>query len=94
MVAGQEVEIGGLEFEHHRRAGETGAAQPLGEPLALALLVGQALTRPIQALQVASERVGAGNLGLRLPSDRADEFGAVFRAFNRMVGRLRRARRP
>ncbi len=66
-----------------------GAALSLG----LALLVGRALTRPIHALQVASERVGAGNLGLRLPSERSDEFGSVFRAFNRMVGRLRRARR-
>ncbi len=61
--------------------------------LVLALLVGRTLTRPIQALQVASERVGAGNLGLRLPEGRADEFGAVFQAFNRMVGRVRRARR-
>lgn len=59
----------------------------------LALLVGRTLTRPIQALQVASERVGAGNLELRLPDGRTDEFGAVFRAFNRMVNRLRRARR-
>jgi len=61
--------------------------------LALAFLVGRALTRPIQALQIASERVGAGNLGLRLPEERNDEFGAVFRAFNRMVRRIRRARR-
>ncbi len=61
--------------------------------LVLALLVGRTLTRPIQALQVASERVGAGNLALRLPDERSDEFGAVFRAFNRMVNRLRRARR-
>ena len=66
-----------------------GAALSLG----LALLVGRALTRPIHALQVASERVGAGNLALKLPAERADEFGAVFRAFNRMVGRLRRTRR-
>lgn len=61
--------------------------------LALALLVARALTSPIHALQVASERVGAGNLAVSLPSARADEFGSVFRAFNRMVGRLRRARR-
>lgn len=61
--------------------------------LGLALLVGRTLTRPIQALQVASERVGAGNLALRLPAHRADEFGSVFQAFNRMVRRLRRARR-
>jgi signal transduction histidine kinase len=60
---------------------------------ALALMVGRTLTRPIQTLQVASERVGSGNLEVRLPQDRVDEFGSVFTAFNRMVRRLRRARR-
>jgi nitrogen fixation/metabolism regulation signal transduction histidine kinase len=59
----------------------------------LAVLVGRALARPIQALRVASERVGSGNLALRLPADRTDEFGTVFQAFNRMVRRLRKARR-
>ncbi len=61
--------------------------------LGLALLVGRALARPLLILQVASERVGGGNLRVRLPEERADEFGSVFVAFNRMVGRLRRARR-
>jgi PAS domain S-box-containing protein len=61
--------------------------------LALAMIAGRALTRPILALQIASESVGSGDLGLRLPAHRNDEFGAVFRAFNRMVGRVRRARR-
>lgn len=61
--------------------------------LVLAWMAGRALTSPIRALQVASEAVGAGNLQLQLPSTRADEFGAVFRAFNRMVSRVRRARR-
>ncbi len=60
---------------------------------ALAMLAGRALTRPIQALRTASERVGAGDLAQRLPVDRADEFAPVFQAFNRMVGRVRRARR-
>lgn len=64
-----------------------------GLSLVLAWMAGRALTSPIRALQAASEGVGAGDLQLRLPSARADEFGAVFRAFNRMVGRLRRARR-
>ena len=64
-----------------------------GLSLGLALLAGRALTRPIHALQIASERVGSGNLNLRLPEDRVDEFGSVFRAFNRMVGRVRSARR-
>ena len=57
------------------------------------MLAGRALTRPIAALQSASERVGSGDLGIRLPEHRADEFGAVFRAFNRMVERVRRTRR-
>lgn len=59
----------------------------------LALTVGRALARPIRTLQSASERVGRGDLEIRLPVDRADEFGSVFDAFNRMVRRLRRARR-
>ena len=61
--------------------------------LVLAWLAGRALTSPIRALQAASEGVGSGDLALRLPSSRVDEFGSVFRAFNRMVGRLRRVRR-
>lgn len=61
--------------------------------LGLALTVGRALARPIQTLQVASERVGRGNLAVHLPEDRLDEFGAVFTAFNRMVLRLGEARR-
>ena len=47
--------------------------------LGLALFVGRALTRPIQTLQVASERVGSGNLAVHLPEDRVDEFGSVCR---------------
>ncbi|MDE2764091.1 MAG: ATP-binding protein [Gemmatimonadota bacterium] len=61
--------------------------------LGLALFVGRALSRPIQTLQVASERVGSGNLAVHLPEDRVDEFGSVFTAFNRMVLRLDNARR-
>ena len=60
--------------------------------LILAWMAGRALTSPIRALQVASEGVGSGNLDLRLPNERKDEFGAVFRAFNRMVNRVRGAR--
>jgi two-component system nitrogen regulation sensor histidine kinase NtrY len=59
----------------------------------LAMLAGRWLTRPILALQIASERVGSGDLAPRLPEDRTDEFGPVFHAFNNMVERVRRARR-
>ena len=61
--------------------------------LVLALLVGRALTRPIETLRIASERVGSGNLAVHLPDDRVDEFGSVFAAFNRMVLRLGDTRR-
>jgi signal transduction histidine kinase/HAMP domain-containing protein len=64
-----------------------------GVSFVLALLVGRTLTRPMQILQAASERVGSGNLKIRLPGDRVDEFGSVFGAFNRMVLRIQRARR-
>ena len=64
-----------------------------GLSLGLAFLVGRTLTSPMRKLQVASERVGGGNLEVQLPGDRADEFGSVFTAFNRMVLRLHRARR-
>ncbi len=64
-----------------------------GLSVLLALLVGRTLARPIQTLQIASERVGSGNMGVHLPADRTDEFGAVFGAFNRMVDRLARTRR-
>lgn len=63
-----------------------------GLSLGLAFLVGRALSRPIQDLRQAAGRVGRGDLSLRLPPRRTDEFGAVFRDFNRMVARLRRAR--
>ncbi|CAN5800822.1 hypothetical protein BH23GEM3_BH23GEM3_02550 [soil metagenome] len=63
-----------------------------GLSVVLALLVGRALSRPIELLSRAAAAVGAGNLRLRLPEDRPDEFGGVYRSFNRMVRRLRRAR--
>ena len=64
-----------------------------GLSLVLAFLVARTLTSPIRTLQVGSERVGGGDLQIQLPSDRTDEFGSVFTAFNRMVLRLQRARR-
>jgi two-component system, NtrC family, nitrogen regulation sensor histidine kinase NtrY len=58
----------------------------------LALLVARALSRPIDALSEAASAVGSGDLGVRLPAGRPDEFGRVFRAFNRMVQGLRETR--
>ena len=89
------VELGATALGRQEVADILGFAVVLGAVLSLvlALLVGRTLSRPIETLQVASERVGAGNLEVRLPEDRRDEFGAVFAAFNRMVLRIRRARK-
>lgn len=60
--------------------------------LLLALLVGRALSRPIQRLREASERVGQGQFGPHPLPVAQDEFRTVFDAFNRMVERLDTAR--
>ncbi len=57
----------------------------------LSLGVGRALTRPIDAMSRASAAVGEGDLRVRLPARRKDEFGGLYRSFNRMVRRLRLA---
>jgi len=54
----------------------------------LALLVGRALSRPLDELSRAAITVGAGNLATRLPEFRPDEFGSVYHSFNQMVARL------
>ena len=61
--------------------------------LMLSVVVGRALTGPIGRLQRAAAQVGAGNLRVRMPEHTGDEFGQLFETFNRMVRRLRRARK-
>jgi signal transduction histidine kinase len=61
--------------------------------LMLSVIVGRALTGPIGRLQRAAAQVGAGNLRVRMPEHTGDEFGQLFETFNRMVRRLRRARK-
>jgi two-component system, NtrC family, nitrogen regulation sensor histidine kinase NtrY len=58
----------------------------------LSLLVGRALTRPLDELGRAVATVGTGDLRVRLPEGRGDEFGSVYAAFNNMVQRIHRAR--
>ncbi|HEX2092618.1 MAG TPA: ATP-binding protein, partial [Longimicrobiaceae bacterium] len=63
-----------------------------GLSVVLSLLVGRMLARPIDDLSRAAAAVGAGNLRVRLPERRGDEFGGLYRSFNQMVRRLRRTR--
>lgn len=58
----------------------------------LSLFVGRAFSRPIVRLSGAAAAVGAGDLGVRLPARRRDEFGGLFRSFNQMVRGLRHTR--
>ncbi|MDB4948009.1 MAG: putative two-component histidine kinase [Gemmatimonadetes bacterium] len=63
-----------------------------GLSVVLSLLVGRALSRPIEGLTRAAAAVGEGNLSVRLPGQRRDEFGGLYRSFNRMVRGLRHTR--
>ena len=58
----------------------------------LAWLSGRALSSPMEELRKASEVVGKGDLAVRLPGERNDQFGVVFTAFNQMVKNLADAR--
>jgi signal transduction histidine kinase len=60
--------------------------------LVLSVLVGRTLAEPIGDLRRAAGAVGRGHFRVRLPEQRADEFGDLFASFNRMARRLRRAR--
>ncbi|HEX6639964.1 MAG TPA: HAMP domain-containing sensor histidine kinase, partial [Thermoanaerobaculia bacterium] len=60
--------------------------------LALSVAVGRALAGPIARLRHAAGAVGGGNLRVRLPERRPDEFGQLYQSFNRMIERLRQAR--
>ncbi|MBI4349284.1 MAG: HAMP domain-containing histidine kinase [Elusimicrobia bacterium] len=59
---------------------------------AVALLASAALSasllRPLGRLAEAARRVGAGELGHRLPASSADELGVLSREFNKMTSRL------
>jgi serine phosphatase RsbU (regulator of sigma subunit) len=54
----------------------------------LAALQGVQLSRPIKALTVQAERIGAGDLGIRVPEDRRDELGVLAHTFNVMADHI------
>lgn len=60
----------------------------LATVLLLTYLLARHLTRPLRGLQLVAERLGAGELRARAAEDRADEFGSLARAFNRMAQRM------
>ncbi|MCK0471716.1 sensor histidine kinase [Halalkalibacter sp. APA_J-10(15)] len=50
------------------------------------------ITRPLFTLQNYMKYAEEGNLSLRVPLEREDEFGMLMRAFNRMIERLEQLR--
>ncbi len=68
----------------------------LGITIALAIAVGTFLARGVAArlgeLALATRRVGAGNLSIRVGEGGNDEITALARAFNRMLGEVETSR--
>jgi two-component system nitrogen regulation sensor histidine kinase NtrY len=59
----------------------------------MGLYLAKRITRPVQALAVAANEIGAGHLDHRVETDSNDEFGSLIDAFNRMAGDLAASRR-
>jgi adenylate cyclase len=61
--------------------------------LVTAWLLGRLVTEPVEELRRATRAVAAGDLSVRIPDLRADEFGQLIDGFNAMVAGLREKRR-
>jgi adenylate cyclase len=57
--------------------------------LCSAILITRLVAKPVDELRAAFHRVGDGDLNVRIPLQRADEFGALVGDFNQMVVELR-----
>jgi adenylate cyclase len=64
------------------------AAVALTVAFAFTVLLADSVVSPIHRLERATVRVGAGDLGTRVPMSAADETGTLTRAFNRMTAGL------
>jgi signal transduction histidine kinase/ActR/RegA family two-component response regulator len=69
------------------------AAASLAAALALSVLFARGLVSPVQRLKDAAERIGRGDLGVRVPLEREDELGELSAALNEMAQHLQEQRR-
>jgi nitrogen fixation/metabolism regulation signal transduction histidine kinase len=60
--------------------------------MALGVVLSRRVTRRVADVADATQRVGAGDLTVEVPSDARDEVGELTRAFNTMVRQLRESR--
>ncbi len=61
--------------------------------LCSAIMITRLVAKPVDELRAAFHRVGEGELNMRLPLRRADEFGALVGDFNQMIAELREKQR-
>jgi signal transduction histidine kinase len=73
------------------RAVLIGSAVSLAAAIALALLLAQAITRPMARLAAGARELGAGRLDYRLDEGSNDEIGVVAAEFNHMANQLQEA---
>lgn len=59
---------------------------------AIGALVWHLVHEPVRALREATQRVGAGELGVQIPVDSRDELGELAESFNEMSRQLRKAK--
>lgn len=64
----------------------SGATLALGT--ALALVLARSLTRPVQAMERATQSIARGDFSVRVPIDSADEIGRLGQAVNQMSAQL------
>lgn len=57
--------------------------------LGVSFFMSRYLTKPVEELTDAMQKVGEGNLDVRLANDRHDEFGEMAENFNSMAGELK-----
>lgn len=54
----------------------------------LAILVSRSISKPVHSLTLAMGQVEEGDLSVRIPLERHDEIGLLFKRFNIMTGRI------
>jgi two-component system sensor histidine kinase CpxA len=92
LVAGRRASNGGTLLLVNAVPGETLFVHRhlwvMATAILLAYLLARHLARPVLRLESAAERLGRGDLSVRVPEDRRDELGRLAVSFNRMAARI------
>lgn len=95
VIAG--MVVAGVVGDHTIRAIAVGAGVSIAVTFGIAgllvLLLARSVTEPVADLREGADRVGGGDLTVRVPVTSVDEIGALARSFNTMVDGLRERER-